>query len=174
MSHIMVAAILIASITALVLLLYSIANEQKQKSMKQLSHQLSREGSKHNLSFASQEVLKDYVFGIDGMKRKILLIHKLQDDVYQDEVIDLHEIKTCSVKKIYGSIEGGALKNKKLEQHLTKIVLHFELSNNRQPVELCFYDNIQNSIYQILEMEQKARHWQAVLSKMIGNAKSAA
>lgn len=174
MSHIIVAGILIASITALVLLLYFIANKQKQKSMKQLSYQLSQVGSKYNLSFASQEVLKDYVFGIDGRKRKILLIHRLQDDVYQDEVIDLDEIKTCSVKKIYGSIKQGALKNKKLEQHLTKIVLHFEFSNNKPPVELCFYEHIQNSIYQIYEMEQKARHWQAILSKIIPNTKTAA
>jgi hypothetical protein len=170
----MVAGILIALITGLVLLLYLVSNKQKQKSMKQLSYQLSRIGSEYNLSFASQEVLKDYVFGLDAMKRKILFIHRLQNGVYHDEVIVLDEIKTCTVKKVYGSIERGTLKNKKLDQHLIKIVLHFEFNNNKEAVELCFYDDRQNSVYQISEMEQKARHWQAILSKLITNAKSVA
>jgi len=174
MSHILIVGVLIASITALILLLILIGNKQKQKSMKQLSYQLSRNRSEYNLSFTSQEVLKDYVFGIDALQRKMLLIHRLKDGIYQDEVIALDEIKTCSVKKIYGAIEGGSLKNRKLEQHLKKIVLQFEFSHNKQTIELCFYEDIHNSIYQISEMEQKARHWQAMLSKLISNTKTAA
>ena len=69
------------------------------------------------------------------------------------------------MKKIYGTIKAGDLKNHKLEQHIEKIVLQFTL-NNKPSAEIVFYQHFLNHIYETQELEHKARHWEAILSKM--------
>ena len=168
MSHIAVVAILIGMMTVICLLLVLFYNEQKRKTMNQISLRFSRTGSENNLSFSSQEILKDCVFGLDGLNRKILLIRR-SNEQYTTTVINLDEIRACSVKKLFGPINVGDLKNKKLEQHLQKIVLHFEFKDSKLPIDVPFFDHIENSIYQLSEMDRKARYWQTMLSKMIGS-----
>src|SRR5215218_2062108 len=157
MSHITIAAILIGAIAVICLLLLISHNKQKRKAMNQIAYRFSNIGSENNLSFSSQEILKDCVFGLDGLHRKILIIRR-SNDQYNTTVISLDELKGCSVKKIFGSIDVGDLKNKKLEQHLQEIVLQFEFDNTKLPIEVSFFDHTENSIYQLQEMEQKARH----------------
>ena len=164
MSTILVAVILIGSVVAICLLLISIHNKHKREAMNNLLKHFSQLGTENNLNFSGQEILNNCILGLDGVNRKILVVAK-EDGFYSSFMIDLNEVKGCTVKKIYGTIKVGDLKDHKLDQYLEKIILHFEF-NRRSPVEIVFYKNHENHIYETQEREQKARHWEAILSKM--------
>ncbi|GAA4750355.1 hypothetical protein [Flavisolibacter ginsenosidimutans] len=166
MSTLFIVAIIIGVIAGVCVLLVSIDNKQKRTAMNDLLQRFSQLGSDHNLSFSSQEVLKDGVIGLDGMHRKLAVLQKRNEDGFHSNVIDLNDVKTCSVKRQYGTIGGSDLQTKKPEQFLEKIVLRFELANGGEPMEVMFYNHIDHVIYQIAELENKAKHWEAILSKM--------
>ena len=87
--------------------------------------------------------------------------------------LNIPEDKKEEFEKSFKANDGdkliGDLKNKKLEQHLQKIVLHFEFKDSKLPIDVPFFDHIENSIYQLSEMDRKAKYWQTMLSKMIGS-----
>jgi hypothetical protein len=172
MSTLLVAAIIVGSIVAICLLLIGIHNKHKREAMNNILKHFSQLGTENNLSFSSQEILNHCVLGLDGVNRKILVVTR-EDNFYGSFIIDLNEVKNCTVKKIYGTIKPGDLKDHKIEQYLEKIVLHFEL-NSKPPVEIVFYKNFDNHIYEIQELEQKAKHWETILSKMLTALKNIA
>jgi hypothetical protein len=164
MSTYIVAAIIIGSVAGICLLLISIHNKHNREAMNQLLKYFSQAGTENELSFSSQEILKNSVFGLDGVQRKILVVTR-EDDFFGSFIIDLREVINCSVKKIYGTINVGDLKKARLEQYLEKIVLHFDMNNNSS-VEIVFYKHFNNHLLEAIELEQKAKHWDAILSKM--------
>lgn len=167
MSTLIVAGILVAGVAGICLLLISINNKQKLKYMNQLLHHFSESGTKNNLVFSSQEVLPDCILGLDGVHRKLLLVNRTGEDEFVINLIHLDEVKSCSVKKHYAAIPAGTLKSKRLEQLLETVVLHFELVNNKPPTEIAFYKHPDHHIYQLKELEQKAKDWATLLSKML-------
>lgn len=172
MSTLLVAAILVGSVVIICFLLIGIHNKHKREAMNNLLKHFSQLGSQNNLSFSSQEILNHCVLALDGLNRKIVVVTK-EENYYDSFIIDLNEIKNCTVKKIYGTIKAGDLKGHKLNQYLEKIVLHFELYC-KPSVEIVFYKNIENHIYEAQELEQKAKHWEAILSKMLTPLKNIA
>lgn len=132
--------------------------------MNKLLNYFRQIGVKHQLNFSSQEILLNCILGLDGIHRKVLIVAQEQD-YYTSSIIDLDQVKNCTVKKLYGSIKVGQLRKRRLEEYLQKIVLHFELKKG-QPVEVEFYHHVNNHVYQVLELEQKAKYWEAILSKM--------
>lgn len=172
MSSLGIAGLLVGFIAAICFLLINIHKKHTREAMNKMLKRFSQLATENNLSFSSQEILKDSVIGLDGIQRKILVLIT-EDDDYSWLIIDLHEVKSCSVKKVFGTINVGDLKDQKLEQFLEKIVLHFE-QHRKPPVEIVFYKNISNHIYQMQELEQKAKHWETVLYKMITPAKNIA
>ena len=158
--------ILIVVTMVICTLLVVFHNQQKRKMMSHILNLLSRVGSEYNLSFSSQEILKRCAFGLDGLHRKILIMKNAEDE-FNTKIIDLDEVRACSIKRTFGSIRAGDLKNKNLEQYLQKIVLQFEFRNNNLPVEIPFFDHGEHTMYQLSAIERKAKHWQAILSKMI-------
>lgn len=164
MSTLIVAAIVVISIAGICFLLISIHNKHKREAMNKIRKHFSQLATENDLNFSSQEVLKNSILGLDGVKRKIIVVRK-EEELYTSLVIDLSEVKECAVKKIYGTITAGDLKSNKLEQYLEKIILHFDLIH-KAPVEIIFYKNTDNHIYETGELEKKAKHWETILSKL--------
>ena len=171
MSTLIVAGILMAFVAVCCLLFVFISNKHKNKAMSHLLNKISEVGTKHELSFSSHEILKDSIVGVDGIHRKILFVKKLNFETYEHYLIDLDEVKSCSVKKTYGSIKAGETNGKNLEQYLQNIFLHFEFNGSKPAFDISFYDHTENNIYQIKEMEFKARHWEIFLTKMLTRSK---
>ena len=165
MSTLLVAAVLVGLVAAVIFLLVSFDKKQKRNVMNQLLNAFSLTGSEHNMTFSSQEILKDAVIGLDGVHRKLLVMSRKEGNRFNALVIDLKEVKGCSVKKVYGTIHSGDLNVKKLEQYLETIALRFSFGD-KPPVDIVFYHHIENHIYEVAELESKAKHWEAILSKM--------
>ncbi len=174
MSTIIVAMILTGTMAAICLLLAGIKNKKKRKAMNKFLQQFSELGTVFHLTFSSQEVLKNCILGFDGVHQKLLVLKKQGESTFHSIVIALPDVKECSVKKHYGTIKRGDLKKRKLEHFLEAIVLQFTFVNSHPPVEVTFYHHCHNHIFDIFLLEQKARHWQAFLSKMLVSEKQQA
>ena len=166
MSTLIVAAILISVITGICLILISINNKHRQKTTSELLNHFSKLGTENNLSFSSQEILENCIIGLDGIQRKLLILKKIDKDEYDSILLDLNEVKKCSKKNIYTRVNIGTSKKERFENHLDKIVLDFDFIDNRQPVQILFFEPITNHVFAMLELEQKAKKWETILSQI--------
>ena len=166
MSTIYTALILVAIIIALVGILASLSRREKRKKTIELLDQFRRIGIAKNLSFSSQEVLENSVIGLDGIKRKLLIVEKSKDGRFNFLHVDLNQLKNCTAKRFYRSVNMGTGKREEYEKHLDKIVLHIELFNG-EPADLVFFDPLRDPTTRMHELEEKAAKWEGVLSKLV-------
>ncbi|HVZ95923.1 MAG TPA: hypothetical protein VG847_03550 [Chitinophagaceae bacterium] len=166
MSTLLIATALIAVVAGICLLLISINNKQKRNAMNTFLNRLSQAGSSNNLSFSGQELLKDIAIGLDGLRRELLVLTRFKNGDYFDFTIDINNVQSCSVKKIYGFIKAGDLKNNRLEKHLEEIVLHLELYHAGS-TDIPFYNHIDNRPGEAIDLENKARRWESMLNKLM-------
>ena len=129
-------------------------------------HQLSELGSKFNLSFTSHLALGNKLIGLDGI-RKCLLVCETDNGLNQSYIIELNEVGGVSIKKSYGSIASGELKNKTFEEFLKSIDLQFEYNNNKEARILRFYDCEKDDPRNLPVLERNAKNWQMIFCKMI-------
>lgn len=166
MSTIIVAAIIISTVTCICLVLVSINNKHRQKTASELLNRFSKLGTENNLSFSSHEILENCIIGLDGIQRKLLILKKIDKDEYDSILLDLNEVKNCSKKNIYTRVNIGTSKKERFENQINKIVLDFDFKDNRQPVQILFYEPITNHIFAMSELEQKAKKWETILSQI--------
>ena len=123
-------------------------------------------GTGNNLSFSSQEILENCIIGLDGIQRKLLVLKKINKDEYDSILLDLNDVKNCTKRDIYTRINIGTSKKEKFENHIDKIVLDFDFMDNRQPVQILFFENVANDIFAMSELEQKAKKWEMIVSQI--------
>lgn len=148
-------------------LLIAIRNRQKRRKMKRLLDYFSRLGTKYELTFSSQEVLRNCIIGLDGVQRKLLVLNGTSRGTLTEYVIDLNQVSNCSVKKQYGRIHVNGLRKRKLEQYLERMTLHFRFLIEKQPADIPFFKQAEDNINKLHELEDKAEKWKVILSKML-------
>ncbi|MBD0296068.1 MAG: hypothetical protein ICV84_12835 [Flavisolibacter sp.] len=98
MSTLIVALIIVLGIAVVLFLLVFLHNRQNKKRAEKMLRRFSELGSEHDLSFTGQEVFRNHIIGVDGIKRKLLLLEN--NGIHNHwSVIDLAEVKSCRVKK---------------------------------------------------------------------------
>ena len=167
MSTIIVAAVLILVIISICLILISLNNKDRQKTTTELLTHFSKLGTENNLSFSSQEILHNSIIGLDGIQKKLLILKKNDEDKYDSLVLDLNDMKSCSKRKIYRSVNIGTEKKEKFENQIDKIALAFHFIDNREPIHISFFDPVTNHIFAMQELEQKAKNWETILTKLL-------
>lgn len=166
MSHLTIALIIVLSISIIILLLIIMHNNQLKARKNSILSFFKNAGIVHNLSFTGQEILRDKVLGLDGPKRKLLIAEEKAEE-YNTQVIDLDELVTCKIKKVYAGINSHEYKKNRPEDYLKSIALEFEFITAGEPMTVLFYKNSINSIYEIPELEARARNWATMLSDML-------
>jgi hypothetical protein len=166
MSTIFTTVLLIICVIGLpmVFVFVSKRNVRKQKEKKLNMFLLS--GANNGLDFSRQEILEDKIIGLDEIN-KTLLIHEFKNE---DKIIliNMVKVRACTFKKNYESINMGSEKKVRMEQHLTSINVMLEFKNGGdEPVSISFYDNKVNSIYEMTDLESKAKMWQTILSNIV-------
>jgi hypothetical protein len=167
MSTLIVALILLCFVAGITLVFIQIEKQKKRRHLNRFLARFSEQGTRNNLTFSSQEILHDAAIGLDGVHRKLLVLSGEDEKSFNNYLISLNDIRSCVVKKQYGAIETTGLKNEKMEHFLEKLSLCFELKNGADPVEVIFFHYLTGNVYQMEEMEEKARHWEVILSKML-------
>ncbi|MFL5740206.1 MAG: hypothetical protein ACJ75B_08310 [Flavisolibacter sp.] len=166
MSTIIIALIIICSIATITLVLISINNKHKKRKREKLLNRFSQIGSENNMSFTSQEILQDGIIGLDGLNKKLLILESHEGN-FNWTTITLEDVNACYVKKLYQATNIGTFKKRTMEEHLEKVVLQFELKDEKGKIEVPFFIFTKNHIYQLAELEQKAKYWEASLSKLL-------
>jgi len=166
MSHLAIALIIVLSISIIITLLIIMHNKQLKARKNSMLSFFKHTGTTYNLSFTGQEILRAMIIGLDGPKRKLLIAEEKNEE-YNTRIIDLDEVVACKVKKVYAAINSHEYKKNSPEEYLKSISVEFELVNSETPALAFFYKNSINSIYEIHELEARARHWAMMLSKML-------
>lgn len=120
-----------------------------------------------NLSFSSHEMLNKKIFGVDGIKRKILVLEE-NNGSNSSYIIELDTVKSISMKTVYDSIKPDELRKRRLDEFLKTIHLQFEFKDGRDAIALPFFENKKNSIEDLPVIERKTKNWKMMLSKMAG------
>jgi hypothetical protein len=165
MSTILTGVILIAGTIGFVLLLVFINKRNKKREDKALINAVNEAGVEKGYSFSSQELLKDKIIGLDGVNQRLLIFDSKNTNHVTN--IQLADVKECSLKKEYESINYGNDKKADMEQQLRTIAIRFSFKNRSGFFSLSFYDSMLHSVYEMAELEAKAKHWEMLLSKLI-------
>lgn len=118
-------------------------------------------GTTYNLSFTGEEVLGNRIIGVDGLKGKIVFVEH-SGTAPACFVIDLAEVESCRVSKIYRSANA-----KNQDAYLHSIALEFDVVRSGQTVALPFYNPVRDAMQDAAEREAKAKSWASVLLKML-------
>jgi hypothetical protein len=166
MSHIVVALLIIFTTISIPLVFILMHRSKLKKKKEKMLLFFSKVGTLHNLSFTDQQVLRDKIIGLDEPERKLLIVEE-NGEMYNSKIIDLHEVKTCKVKKTYSTIHIGDNKKSTLEQSLNTIELQFDFKNENTPIAFPFYKDSINSVHDMAKLENQSKYWEAILSKIL-------
>ncbi|MBD0375484.1 MAG: hypothetical protein ICV51_07645 [Flavisolibacter sp.] len=167
MSTLVVALIVVLAIAAVMFLLVWLHHRQNKKRTEEMLRHFSELGSEYSLSFTGQEVFRNGIIGVDGIKGKLLFLENDSTDNKHWHLINLKEAKSCRVRKLYVTAGIGDPAAKNTETYLHAIILEFDFKSSDRTVALPFYKHISHSIQAAPELEAKAKNWASVLSKMI-------
>ncbi len=160
--------ILSLSLTAGLLLLHYFHKRKRREGMNDLVCRFSNLGTKYNLRFTGQVLLKNYMMGLDGQNRKLLLLGGIDDRTYRETLIELDNVKAVYYEKQFLTNDNTPGET---DPFIAKIILKFHFKENLPSVIIPFYNNEINDVLSIKKMDKKARHWQVMLKKMLHTKK---
>ncbi|HEY0355829.1 MAG TPA: hypothetical protein VGC29_06480 [Flavisolibacter sp.] len=137
---------------------------RNRKASLRFIRQFNRLGAQHNISFTSQEILKGTIIGIDGLHRKLLILRKRKFDNSVSTLIDLNEIRHCSILMTFYPAPATS-RRRRVKKLVEKIALCVELNDNTVE-EILFYHHRHNPVTEITAMANKAKDWEVILTKM--------
>jgi hypothetical protein len=163
MHDIILIALMLSASCAIILTVFATRRHRKRSREEKLLLRFSQVGTENNLSFTSQELLYNSIIGLDGLKRKLLFLQET-NGIYHPLIIDLNTVNHCAVILKYRGFR--LARNRNAGVYFEKLSLRFQ-TNDNQLIETPFYayPGIKLSVRR--QLEQRARHWQTILSKMI-------
>lgn len=127
--------------------------------------QLSKLGSMANLSFTTHQIVGNKLFGVDAIKKKVVILEK-KGRKTMSYIINLNDVISVTFKKVYNQIKAGILRKKRIEDFIQSISLEFKLKESNQIITLPFYENSINPKKDLYLLEKKVRDWQEIFSKL--------
>ena len=96
-----IVAVIVLTVSAILILL-RVSNERKisRSRLKKLLLSFSQSAIQNKLSISGQEIINDNMIGLDAVNRKLLVVYKNNDNLFDNVVIDLNEVKQCSVESV--------------------------------------------------------------------------
>jgi hypothetical protein len=168
MSSTVIAGVLILLIVIICLVLVSINNNHRKKIAIELVDRFNELGERNNLSCTHKEMMQSFIIGLDELRKKLFVLRKAGNK-YDFQLVNLNEVKICSKKKVYNSINMGTIKKERYENHIDKIALEFSYIDNRTPIQINFFESGVHHLLEMVELEQKADSWVAILTKTLNN-----
>lgn len=165
MQTIITGAIVIAGTIFIVLFLFFMNRRNIRKRNKTFFRAFTEAGTSRGISFSSQEMLHDRIIGLDRQHQRLLVFDYIRTELVT--IIKLPDVKDCILTREYQHINFGNDKKAEMEKSMRFILLTFSFKNKPEQFTLSFYDSIRHSVYEMQELEQKARKWETLLSKLI-------
>lgn len=163
MSTLIVSLVIIGFIILLIMG-FVFLNKRNRKAKEQKYVDLfNKTGESYGLSFSSQEILRNKIIGLDGINRKFVVVNENE----KSRVINLDDIKKCSMEKHLESYSRADEKSSGYEMFVKTIGLKFEFKMKKDSETIIFYDILLNPSVEEKLMESKAKDWETILSKML-------
>lgn len=163
MSTLIVSLVIIGFIILLIMG-FVFLNKRNRKAKEQKYVDLfNKTGESYGLSFSSQEILRNKIIGLDGINRKFVVVNENE----KSRVINLDDIKKCSMEKHLESYSRTDEKSSGYEMFVKTISLKFEFKMKKDSETVIFYDILLNPSVEEKLMESKAKDWETILSKML-------
>ena len=86
-----------------------------------------------------------------------MILKKIDEDKYDSLLLDLNEVKSCSKEKIYKKVNIGTAKKEKFENHIDKIALVFDFIDNRQPIQISFFEPMLDHLFKMARVRTKSQ-----------------
>ncbi len=165
MSTLYVATILVASIIALVWIFIKFNSRKTRREEQAFFDHFNRIASEHHISFTKHEKFNNKIIGLDGLK-KMLVIFEFENKDHPI-LINLSDLRSCTLVKEYGHINAGNENKPKLERYTQSIDLVFTFKNKSESITVTLYENHMNGIDQMLSLEASGKDWETILSQSI-------
>jgi hypothetical protein len=167
MSPIIMSGIMLISLIACCGFFIIIEKQRSRRRLRNFLKHFSITGSKLGLSFSSQALLKNAVIGLDGMKRKLLIIYDLGNGLYNQYLVNLDEVNAVNAEIISMDVgQAGAYEMYEVKK-VSAVVLSFNFLSEKEILKIYFYNEEENDPVEVPELEQKARDWESILNKML-------
>ncbi len=137
-----------------------------KRSQQKLIAFFNKLGFLNKLTFTGREVLSNKIIGVDISQRKLLLVEE-NNNTYHSKIIDLGEVESCKVKKIYTAINTNNFKKNRIEEYLNSIALQFHFKNEKTPAALVFNRNKFHDMRVLKKLADKIKNWECRLSKIL-------
>lgn len=165
MSPIAVSIVLGFVVLVLFAFLVYFAKKRKRHQAKLLLSRLSKLAEEQGLVLSSQDVFSRVAIGLDGIHRKLLVAERVGDHVAETFVIDLHEVRSCSVIKKYRS-DISPIFQLYPAGILETVSLRFDWTNEKPSTCVNLYSHLHDHQFVAAGLERRAEDWKAVLSKL--------
>ena len=150
----------IAVVIAVSLIIVILYHLRRQKKTERLLSGFENAAAEFNLSIAKQQLLGNRVIGYDNANNKLLFLVRTgnKEDGY---LVDLEDVKSCTVNKSYGPTKKS---RKKPGAYIKMIALQLNYKNGAKPLLLPFYIKTIDPVSEIMEKAKQAKEWQTLLS----------
>lgn len=163
MSSIVTITIVLLVLAAVCLGIIFVHNQSKQRKAGLLTNRFTKLAGVHQLTLSVTDKLVTGMLGIDHTSGKLLVQQE-----NEEWCLDISTLQRCRKQKKWLHIPAGNGKQQP-ETHLEKIVVVCESSQQREPIELVFYEYRHNSIFQMHELDLQANYWEILINQQIKN-----
>ncbi len=161
MSTILVGLIIIAIAVIPTFIFIRLHKQSEKKRHTARLRSFQNAGIKHGLSFTHDEVLKDKMLGLDTNNQKLL---QFTFDKKDEIVVNLKDVESCTLYKEYHQFVIGGRNSARGEQVPARLGLKIKSSKIEPALMIDFYNNHSNVIYELSDMEKKAKKWESLIS----------
>ena len=125
-------------------------------------------GLQLNLVFSNCELLGDILMGLDLKKRKLVIADK-KGNINWRHTIELADLRTISVRKVYRSIRAGELSLRNVADFIHSIHVRLDFRNGEEAIVLPVYADREAENEHILKIERKLGRWHSMVSRSISS-----
>jgi hypothetical protein len=127
---------------------------------------LSKIAKERKLSISNLEEVGTGVMAIDTTKRKLLYL-KNAPGTSSCMIIDLKNLRECTIKKQYDGIKAGDLNKRKMSDFLKNIFLNLRFKNDSASVSLPLYQAQHDKQDDVGQLEEKAKKLETMVSRLL-------
>jgi hypothetical protein len=147
--------------TTIIVPLHGLLNSRKKPIFN-----LDKIAKEHKLHFSNFDEVGSNIIAIDSTKRKLLYVNN-SPVTSSCLIIDLNDLKECTIRKSYDSINAGDLNKRKMSHFLKNIFLNLRFRNGSPSVTLPLYEAQKNYGENVEQLETKAKKWSAILTNLL-------
>jgi hypothetical protein len=129
---------------------------------------LSKPGTAGKLIYNKKEVIGDYIFRLDRIRKHLMVSHAF-DPLRLIFMTELNKIRSVSIKKIYRDIKSSHLRTKRLDDFLESVHLYFDFFEEMHSIHLPLFERNLSSGVNLPVLETRAKNWYKLLSGLLRN-----